>query len=367
MADKRRQIMAVSTTKVVVISIFLILGMVLAGILMQPEASLQAWDVKESDFPVNDSRVEKLTFLLNYAILAPSSHNSQPWKFNVTNDSILVFADKTRWLQVADADQREIYISLGCALENLIVAADHFGYNSTIAYFPNEKDLVAKVVLEPAINSSGDSRLFSAILSRQTNRNPYEPRSISQADLETILDLGSDANVSIFVTDDSAIKESFRDLVVQANAIQYSDANFKSELGHWLGLGVMGPTGLQAKMAQLAVVFLDVGPEQTKKDAMLINSTPYIGFISTANNDSVSSVKAGRTLERFWLGATALGISLHPMSQVLEAAETKENLTGLLPGSSEMRQVQQAFRLGYAKSTTEHSTRRSLQDVLIGE
>ena len=112
---------------------------------------------------------------------------------------------------------------------------------------------------------------------------------------------------------------------------------------------------------------MDVGPEQTKKDADLINSTPYLGFISTANNDSISSVKAGRTLERFWLGATALGISLHPMSQALETAQTKANLTGLLPGPSEMRQVQQAFRLGYAKPISEHSTRRPLQEVLIDE
>ena len=90
--------MAVSTTKVVVISIFLILGMVLAGVLMQPEASLEAWNIKESDFPTNSSAEEKLTFLLNYAILAPSSHNSQPWKFNVSEGDILVFADKSRWL-----------------------------------------------------------------------------------------------------------------------------------------------------------------------------------------------------------------------------------------------------------------------------
>ena len=119
--------MTVSTTKVVVISIFLILGMVLAGVLMQPEASLVAWNIKEGDFPNNSSSEEKLTFLLNYAILAPSSHNSQPWKFNVTKDEILVFVDKSRRLQVADADQRELYVSLGCALENLIIAADHFG------------------------------------------------------------------------------------------------------------------------------------------------------------------------------------------------------------------------------------------------
>jgi hypothetical protein len=359
--------MAVSTTKVVVISIFLILGMVLAGVLMQPEALLQAWDVKESNFPVNDSNEEKLTFLLNYAILAPSSHNSQPWKFNVTNESILVFADKSRWLQIADADQRELYISLGCALENLIIAAEHFGYNCSVSYFPGPSDLVATVSLLANSSSPSDSRLFYAITSRQTNRNPYEPKTITKADLETIKSLCSDPDVGIFITDDSAVRRSFLDLVVEANGILYSDVNYKSELGHWLSLGVMGPTGLQAKMTQLAIVFLDMGPEQTEKDALLINSTTYLGFISTANNDSISSVKAGRTLERFWLCAAALGISLHPMSQALETVQTKANLTGILPDQSGMGQVQQAFRLGYAKPISEHSTRRPLQEVLISE
>jgi hypothetical protein len=154
---------------------------------------------------------------------------------------------------------------------------------------------------------------------------------------------------------------------VQANSIQYSDADFKSELGHWIGQGVMGPRGVQAIIAQLAVVFLDVGPEQTEKDAQLINSTPYLGFISTANSDSLSSVKAGRTLERFWLCATALGISLQPMSQALETAQTKENLNGLLPGQSSIRVMQQVFRLGYGLPASQHSTRRPLADVMIAE
>jgi len=357
--------MAVSTTKVVVISIFLIVGMVLAGVLMQPEASLDAWNIKESDFPANDSREEKLTFLLNYAVLAPSSHNSQPWKFNVTNESILVFADRSRGLQVADRDQRELYVSMGCALENLVIAAEHFGYNCSVSYFHGPDDLVATVSLLAKSRPPSDSRLFYAITSRQTNRNPYEPRAISQVDLETIKSLSSDADVSIFITRDSAIRKGFQDLVVQANGIQYSDANFKSELGHWLGQGVMGPTGLQAKMTQLAVVFLDVGPEQSKKDAELINSTPYLGFLSTTKNDSISSLKAGRVLERFWLAATALGVSMHPMSQALEVGETKANLTKLLPASSGMMQVQQAFRMGYAKPGGAHSTRRPLQEVLM--
>jgi ribosomal protein L7Ae-like RNA K-turn-binding protein len=361
--------MGVSTAKVVLLCLFLFLGMVLPGLLMQPEASLQVWDVLEDDFPINSSSEEKLTFLLNYAILAPSNYNSQPWLFNISDGEIQVLADKSAWLKVADADRREQYISLGCALENLIIAAEHFGYNCSVSYLPGPERLVATVSLTANSSSllDSDSRLFYAITSRQTNRNPYETKTISETDLETIKSLCSDPDVGVFIADDPAVKKSFLDLVVEADGILYSNVNYKSELGRWLGLGVMGPTGLQAKIAQMEVVFLDVGPEQTKKDALLINSTPYIGFISTANNDSISSVKAGRILERFWLGATALGISLHPMSQALEVAETKENLTGLLPGSSEMRQVQQAFRLGYAESATEHSTRRPLQEVLISE
>jgi nitroreductase len=339
--------------------------MVLPGLLLQPEASLQAWDVKESDFPANSSSEEKLTFLLNYAILAPSSHNSQPWMFNVSEGEIQVFADKSRWLKFADADRREQYLSLGCALENLIIAAEHFGYNCSISYFPGPEDLAATVSLQPRSRQPSDSRLFQAITSRQTNRNPYDPRAISEDDLETIKSLSSDPDAAIFLANDSATKKRFLDLVVQANGVQYSDVNYKSELGRWLGRGVMGPTGIEAKMAQLAVVFLDMGPQQTKKDAELINSTPYIGFVSTANNDSTSSLKAGRTLERFWLAATALGISLHPMSQALEVQQTKAELAGLLPSKSGMSQLQQIFRLGYTKPAAEHSTRRPLEEVLI--
>jgi nitroreductase len=339
--------------------------MILPGLVMQPEASLKVWDVSENDFPINSSSAEKLTFLLNYAILAPSVYNSQPWLFNVSDGKILVFADKARWLKVTDADRLEQYVSLGCALENLMIAAEHFGYNCSVSYVPGPEDLVATVSLQANSTSPQNDRLFYAITSRQTSRNPFETRAISKADLEGIESLCSDPDVEFYITDDPAIKRSFLNLTVMANSILYSNVNYKSELGRWLGLGVMGPTGLEAKIAQMKVVFLDMGPEQAKIDADLINSTPYLGFISTANNDSLSSVKAGRVLERFWLGATARGISMQPMSQALETAQTRENLSGLLPGQSSMRKVQQVFRLGYGQPAPAHSTRVPLAEVLI--
>ena len=90
--------------------------------------------IKEHDFPRDGDSVEKLKFLLRYAILAPSSHNTQPWKFSVAEDEIRVLVVRTRWLKVADPDQRELYISVGCALENLLIAAEHFGYGHQVAF-----------------------------------------------------------------------------------------------------------------------------------------------------------------------------------------------------------------------------------------
>ena len=358
--------MGVSTTKVVLLSIFLFLGMVLSGIVMQPESSLEVWNLNESDFPANSSQPqEELTFLLNYAILAPSSHNSQPWRFNVSDDRIMVFADQSRLLSVADADKREMYISLGAALENLIIAAEHFGYNCTVSYFPGEKDLVADVSLKAGAQTFSNSSLFQAITARRADRNPYEMRSISQADLDHLRRLSSHPDVALFLSQEPETNEAFRETVVEADGILYSDIKYKSELGSWLGQGVMGPTGIKAKLAQLALVFLDVGPQETEKDSDLINRTPCIGFISTAENDSLSSVKAGQVLERLWLAAASRGLGLHPMSQPLEVPQMRDRLSALLPSSSKMKVVQQTFRLGYAAPEEEHSGRRPLEEVLI--
>ena len=355
--------MGVSTTRVVIISLFLITGMVLAGLLMQPKGSLQAYDIKDSDFPANGTTEDKLGFLINYAVLAPSIHNSQPWKFNVSKDEIRLYADEARWLPVADADKREYFISLGCALENLIIAAEHFGYTCQTVYFPGEVGLVAVVKFAPSIQSIPDPWLFGAIQSQKSSDMPYLDRVIPDEDLEKLQNQFRDQNIQIHFLSNSEIKTGFQDLVVRADLIQYADANYKSELGHWLGQGVMGPTGVQALIDQMFVVFLDAAPEKTRKDIELVNSTRTLGFVITGENDRESKVLAGQEFERFWLAATAAGLSIHPMSQVLEVPETKAELSRLLAPLS--GNVQQVFLIGYAKKENERTMHRPLEDVII--
>src|ERR671910_1332744 len=90
------------------------------------------WQVLSDYFPVTLPKQEQLKFLLQYAILAPSSKNTQPWRFSVGEDTIGIFADLSRWQPVADRGRRELYMSLGCALENLLVAIEDFGFGHNV-------------------------------------------------------------------------------------------------------------------------------------------------------------------------------------------------------------------------------------------
>jgi hypothetical protein len=208
----------------------------------------------------------------------------------------------------------------------------------------------------------GDSNLFQAILARHTNRQPYENRTLLDRDLQHLSSITQNGSV-LYLVSDLKIKSKFRDLEVQADKSQYDNVEYKSELGYWLGQGMMGFTGIQAKIAQFAVLFLDVGKDQTRKDSDLLNSTLTLCFITTSENDRTSQVKAGQLFERVWLTATASNIRVQPMSQVLEVPETKAEMVKLIPDKGSY--LQQTFRLGYAPPETDYTPRRPLKDVLV--
>ncbi len=79
------------------------------------QLTLDPWQIEESDFPANGTTTEKLKFLLNYAILAPSGHNTQPWFFTIEDNAIELYADRTSTLPVVDPNNRELIISCGAA------------------------------------------------------------------------------------------------------------------------------------------------------------------------------------------------------------------------------------------------------------
>jgi hypothetical protein len=66
---------------------------------------LRAWKISERDFPSAGSNHDKLKFFVSYAVLAPSSHNTQPWLFDISDSTISLFADRTIALPVVDPEE----------------------------------------------------------------------------------------------------------------------------------------------------------------------------------------------------------------------------------------------------------------------
>jgi len=350
------------------------------------DSRVTPWQINEQDFPREGSATDKLKFLLRYAILAPSSHNSQPWKFHIRGSEIDVFADKDRWLKVADADQRELYVSVGCALENLLIAAEHFEYAHQEEYFLEGEDSLAAVVkLTPQgkIEKPRDPVLFEQIPKRLTNHNIYETRKIPQAEMAQLHACIYEEGFWIFSTNEGPyilfteeeLRRRIDELITRADAIQLTDSAYKKELASWIGQGAFGTPWLMAKIGQLAVTYLSISKGQTKKDSEMLLSAPALVALASAVDDRKSQVMAGQIFERIALTATSLGIAIHPMSQILEVPEIKAELRELLEIPEVKAEVgklspeedvfpQQTFRLGYAEPEKEHTPRRPLEEVL---
>ncbi len=330
------------------------------------------WEIEEKDFPAKGESEEKLRFLLRYAILAPSSHNTQPWKFAVRDNEIRISADKTRWLKVADADQRELHISVGCALENLVIAAQHFGYADQVEYFPQGEDslvAVVKLIPEGKTERPRDPVLFEEIPRRHTNHKIYDARPIPEAQMARLHACCDEEGFWFFPTNEAPNEAELRrrvdELITRGDAIQFADPTYREELGYWIGQGVFGTPWLMAKITQLAVTYLNVGKRQAKNDSELLLSAPVLAALGSAVDDRKSQVKVGQIFERIALTATHLGMAVHPMSQILEIPELKTEVSTLLP--KENLFPQHTFRLGYAEPEKEHTPRRSLEQVLLRE
>ena len=156
------------------------------------QKGLEAWKVSETGFSSYDKPFDKLKFFLNYAILAPSGHNTQPWAFRIFDDdnTIHLYADRTRALPVVDPDDRELTISCGAALFNLQLAISYLGYRFETSLLPQQQkgeecesdddDLLATVrVIDinekpEKTKDEGLKRLFNSITMRRTNRFRFD-------------------------------------------------------------------------------------------------------------------------------------------------------------------------------------------------
>lgn len=325
------------------------------------------WRVDENQFPNSGPLAERLRFLVRYALLAPSSHNTQPWQFHITDDRIGVFMDESRWLKVADDDQRELHISIGCALENLLVAAEHFGLGHQTDYLPDPENpmhaATVRFVEKGQRLTERPANLFPVIAARHTNHGEYDGQPIPADVLGQLQRCCVEPGIAVLLTPDESIKQKVDELVVRADAIEFADPAFREELGYWIGQGVFGTSWLMSKLGKLAVTYINMGASIAKKDSAVLMSSPVLGLISSESNDRVTQIKVGEVYQRLSLLAASDGIWCQPMSQIVQVEEIKQEVAKLQPNPN--FHPQHPFRLGFAAPEKQRTPRRNVEDVLI--
>jgi nitroreductase len=333
-----------------------------------PALTKDVWEVSEQDFPGSSPIETQLRFLLRYAILAPSTKNSQPWAFSVQGNWVHLLADLSRGQPIADHDRRELYISLGCALENLLVAAEHFGLRHGVTYFPEpgHDDLAASVVfMEGGVPSHARAgATLAAILHRHNDNSVFRAARLPEQLRLRLIACCVEPDLRVDLTDDRHFRCWIDALTLEADRIEFANPAFRKELGYWIGRGVFGAPPLIARLEGMAVSRMNLGESVAEQDHAIVNSAAVLGLITAAGDNHLAHIRTGQLFERLWLTATAMGVSVHPMSQTMRRPELRAAVSELLPSPGWT--PQHLFRVGFSSQPEEHHTpRRPLEDVLL--
>ena len=333
----------------------------------------EAWDVLESDYPAMGAMEEKLKFLLRYAILAPSGPNTQPWKFAIDGRIVSVFADLERSLPFVDPDNRTLFMSVGCAIANLVTAGEHFGFAASASYFPSglESDLVARVKFEPTGRSPAEGDLFTQITRRHTTKDRYENRMIESSVLEEIERCIDLPGFYLRYLCDKDSKSMMADLVSRAHQTQLARKEFRHNLGEWLRNNWTGePDGMplytfgvpDAVSLGFPAAFkeFDLSRAVIYRDSGLIHGCSCLAVLATDQDDRLAWTLSGILLEKLLLKATSHDVRASFFSQPIGLPELRMELEAYLGRGH----PQIIFSLGMA-NPMRPTPRRPLEDVML--
>lgn len=309
--------------------------------------------------------------LVRCATLAASSHNTQCWRFRIAGDVITILPDFARRCAVVDPDDHHLYVSLGCATENLVQAAGAWGRTAEPQF-----DAAGRGAVRVTLARGGAaSPLAAAIPDRQCTRSEYSGQALDVAELKRLEVAGTGRGVRVLLLTESAAMELVLEYVAAGNTAQLDNPAFVRELVSWIRFSdaeaVRTGDGLAGRAAGSPSVPRWLGTRllpfllrpRTENDrcARQVRSSAGIAVFVSDADDRVHQVEAGRCYQRFALQATALGIRNAFLNQPVEEAGLRPAFAaalGLAGGRPDL-----VVRFGRARPMP-HSLRRPVSAVL---
>jgi len=312
-----------------------------------------------------------MRYLVHHSVLAANSHNTQPWLFRTGERHLEIAPDRRRETPVVDPDNHHLFASLGCAAENLSLAALAAGARANIDFVSDTAGL--RVDLERT--SLSKEPLFAAIRNRQCTRADYDGRVIGSTDIALIEQAAAVPGCQVMLITEKPVMEKVLDLIVAANSAQIGDPAFMRELKSWIRFNAASAaatgdglytacTGNPALPSWIGNALFErvvTAKSENAKCVSQIRSSAGLAIFISEKNDPAHWVQAGRSYQRFALQATLLGMKHAFLNQPVEVARFRPQLAGLL-GIGDKR-PDLVVRFGYGPDMPK-SMRRPIADVM---
>jgi hypothetical protein len=300
---------------------------------------------------------------------APSLHNSQPWRFSLADDQLLMCADSDRALWVSDPNARALYISCGAALFSARLALRALGHEPRVRVLPHpEYPFMVLAIIDAASGrppTLGERELYEALWRRQTNRGPFSDARIPQSALARLRQAAAEERGSLRVLDR---QDTARVLTLAGQAGRQLSANgaHRAELCKWIARGQADGIPIDALPQRPArspspvrdADFLRAAPEQRAR--AFYERYPQLAVLTTESDEPEDWLQAGQALQHVLLVATICGVSASFFYHLVERDEMHEQEAQWWPWPENRQMI---IRLGYG-SPSVPVPRRPLADVM---
>lgn len=321
--------------------------------------------------PIAENRA--FSELVRFATLAPNGHNTQPWRFAPLPAGARILPDFSRRTPVVDPDDHHLFISLGCATENFLIASAAKGHPGAAAFIDGGSGLID---IDLAAATPKADPLYQAITKRQSTRSLYDGRAVSNEQLNLLEAAARTEGVTMVILTGRTKLDAILDFVVSGNNAQMDDSHFVDELRDWIRFNPAQALslrdGLFSKCSGNASIPTWIGQRffgmvftkaaEDKKYTVQMRSSAGVAIFIGDKADRDHWVRVGRSFQRFALQATALGIRHAMVNQPVEVPSVRKEFSRWLEIGNQRPDL--VVRFGYAPPMP-MSMRRPTAAVII--
>jgi hypothetical protein len=311
--------------------------------------------------------------LVALATRAPSVHNTQPWHWCVAGQRLILFADRSRQLEYADPDARDLMLSCGAALHHLRLAAAAAGWKTHIRRMPNPYNdaQLANISFQRDDPTSDTLTALDALVNRRTDRRRPPSWPVPRERLDGLLALAPAAGVTAFGVVSPRRRAELLQLLAEAEKTQRLNRHYVEEILAWTGRqgneGIPHTSLLRRDHAAVSDVAPSRFPSGTLTDTDRGSEPvePALLVICTSSDDTASRLRAGEALSAMLVKGTADAMAMVPMSQAIEVDATRRLLQEELLADAACPQI--IVQVGWTTAAAEQvplTPRRPVDEVL---